>query len=92
MIVYLDSCPCHLFLCFLEIAYSRYFNKWINIKKSYCDHSGTFAKGLRDLLNIYKLEHIVSTSLLVSLSFVLPVSFFFYFFFVWLFRDVFIVG
>ncbi|KAL6744026.1 hypothetical protein Aduo_017004 [Ancylostoma duodenale] len=35
----------------------EYFKKWINIKKSYCEHSGTFAKGLKDLLNIYKLEH-----------------------------------
>ncbi|VDM52364.1 unnamed protein product [Angiostrongylus costaricensis] len=34
-----------------------YFNSWINVKKSYCEHSGIFAKGLRDLLRIYKLNH-----------------------------------
>ncbi|VDL71163.1 unnamed protein product [Nippostrongylus brasiliensis] len=34
-----------------------YFNRWINIKKSYCEHSGTWAKGLKDLLQIYGLQH-----------------------------------
>ncbi|KAK6010491.1 hypothetical protein OSTOST_24481, partial [Ostertagia ostertagi] len=37
--------------------YFSYFDKWINVKKSYCEHSGTFAKGLKDLLRIYNLQH-----------------------------------
>ncbi|CAJ0589203.1 unnamed protein product [Cylicocyclus nassatus] len=35
----------------------QYLRQWINVKKSYCDHTGTFAKGLRDLLNAYGLQH-----------------------------------
>ncbi|VDM83336.1 unnamed protein product [Strongylus vulgaris] len=34
-----------------------YFSQWINIKKSHCDHTGTFPKGLKDLLNAYGLQH-----------------------------------
>ncbi|PIO71746.1 hypothetical protein TELCIR_06347 [Teladorsagia circumcincta] len=36
---------------------SSYFDKWINVKKSHCEHTGTFARGLRDLLRIYNLQH-----------------------------------
>ncbi|XGW05063.1 hypothetical protein V3C99_015886 [Haemonchus contortus] len=40
-----------------HISLPSYFDKWINVKKSYCEHSGTFAKGLKDLLRIYNLSH-----------------------------------
>ncbi|KAK6052310.1 exonuclease [Cooperia oncophora] len=40
-----------------HLSLPSYFDKWINVKKSYCEHSGTFAKGLRDLLRIYNLQH-----------------------------------
>ncbi|ETN85403.1 exonuclease, partial [Necator americanus] len=35
----------------------EYFNSWINVKKSHCEHTGSFAKSLRELLSIYKLQH-----------------------------------
>ncbi|KAJ1357623.1 hypothetical protein KIN20_015804 [Parelaphostrongylus tenuis] len=34
-----------------------YIDSWINVKKSYCEHSGIFAKGLKELLRIYNLSH-----------------------------------
>ncbi|KAK6027521.1 exonuclease, partial [Ostertagia ostertagi] len=40
-----------------HLSLPSYFDKWINVKKSYCEHSGTFAKGLKDLLRIYNLQH-----------------------------------
>ncbi|VDP11308.1 unnamed protein product [Heligmosomoides polygyrus] len=40
-----------------RIQIQSYFNNWINVKKSYCEHSGSFARGLRDLLRIYNLQH-----------------------------------
>ncbi|KAE9417793.1 hypothetical protein Angca_003226 [Angiostrongylus cantonensis] len=40
-----------------NLGIPSYFNSWINVKKSYCEHSGIFAKGLRDLLRIYNLNH-----------------------------------
>lgn len=43
-----------------RIQIQSYFNNWINVKKSYCEHSGSFARGLRDLLRIYNLQHAVS--------------------------------
>ncbi|KJH53735.1 exonuclease [Dictyocaulus viviparus] len=40
-----------------NITIPSYFNSWINVKKSYCEHSGVFAKGLRHLLKAYNLTH-----------------------------------
>ncbi|CCD70202.1 Exonuclease domain-containing protein [Caenorhabditis elegans] len=42
---------------FKNIEIPEYFNQWINVKKAYAEHTNHFAKGMTQLLAIYKLQH-----------------------------------
>lgn len=35
---------------YFNITYANYFRKWINLKKSYCELTGTFPKGMVTML------------------------------------------
>ncbi|CAG5116764.1 unnamed protein product [Candidula unifasciata] len=41
----------------LDIAPKPYFQRWINIKKSYADVTGTFPKGMMDMMVHFGLKH-----------------------------------
>ncbi|BFZ00085.1 hypothetical protein BsWGS_03123 [Bradybaena similaris] len=41
----------------LDIAPKPYFQRWINIKKSFADVTGTFPKGMMDMMVRFELKH-----------------------------------
>uniref|UniRef100_A0A0B6ZB36 Exonuclease domain-containing protein n=1 Tax=Arion vulgaris TaxID=1028688 RepID=A0A0B6ZB36_9EUPU len=42
----------------LNVGHKNYFHKWINIKKSFADVTGTFPKGMMDMLTHLGLKHV----------------------------------
>ncbi|EFO92339.1 hypothetical protein CRE_11149 [Caenorhabditis remanei] len=42
---------------FKNIPIPDYFHQWINVKKAYAEHTNDFARGMMQLLKIYKLQH-----------------------------------
>ncbi|XP_074640521.1 ERI1 exoribonuclease 3-like isoform X2 [Tubulanus polymorphus] len=42
---------------YFDMECSEYFNQWINIKKVYSSVTGTFPKGMMDMLNMLRIQH-----------------------------------
>uniref|UniRef100_A0A8R1DU41 Exonuclease domain-containing protein n=2 Tax=Caenorhabditis japonica TaxID=281687 RepID=A0A8R1DU41_CAEJA len=42
---------------FKKIPIPDYFNQWINVKKAYSEHTNQFARGMAQLLQIFKIQH-----------------------------------
>jgi ERI1 exoribonuclease 3 len=43
---------------YLNIQPAAYFRRWINIKKPFCDVTGTYPKGMMQMLSMLNLPHI----------------------------------